>query len=155
MATDLILGESSRSWSRDVSGVDPWPLVWTPSTVRAEIARARNLLDLANREVLQAVSEGKLSGAEKTSWDETYKQGRQFTDKASAWWSGNVAPARQYAAEADRWRALVKERGGKSAAPKDAGRPRPDEGKISATQVVLLGIGGATAIALLVSAVKR
>jgi hypothetical protein len=154
MAIDLILGASPRGWARDVSGDEPF--LWTPSAVRTELDRARNLLDLANREVGQACSEKKLSDAERASWADTYRAGRKLTDSASSLWGSNVAPARQYATEAERWRTLVRQRGGQEFAPKDAGRRTPpEEKKMSTTQVALLGVGGVAALALLVSAVKR
>jgi hypothetical protein len=154
MAIDLILRDSPRGWARDVSGDEPF--LWTPSAVRAELSRARNLLDLANREVGQAYGEKKLSDAEWASWSDTYRAGRRLTDGASSLWGSNVAPARQYAVEAERWRTLVRQRGGQAAAPEDAGRRAPPEDrKMSTVQVALLGVGGAIAAAMLVSAVKR
>jgi hypothetical protein len=154
MARDILLGDSPRGWARDSSGDEPF--LWTPSAVRAELARARNLLDLANREVGQAYGEKKLSDAEWASWSDTYRAGRKLTDGASSLWGSNVAPARQYATEAERWRALVRQRGGQAAAPEDAGRRSPPEDKRgTAAQVALLGVGVVIAAAVLVSAVKR
>jgi hypothetical protein len=154
MARDLLLGESLRHWSRGIVGDEPF--LWTPSAVRAELSRARNLLDLANREVGQAYGEKKLCDAEWASWSDTYRAGRKLTDGASSLWGSNVAPARQYATEAERWRALVRQRGGQAAAPEDAGRRAPPEDKkMSTMQVALLGVGGVIAAAMLMSAVKR
>ena len=153
MARDLILGDVPRSWSR-CDGEDPF--LWTPSAVRAELARVRGQLDLADREVRQAVADKKISPAELASWADTYREGRKFTDSASSLWGSNVSPARQLGVEAERWRTLVRQRGGKSAAPADAGKLAPPEPrKLSATHVALIGIGGVSALALLVSAVKR
>jgi hypothetical protein len=154
VAYDLILGESPRRWSRGDCGDEPF--LWTPSAVRAEVARTRGLLDLADREVRQAAADKKVSAAELATWTDAYKAGRKFTDSASSLWGSNVAPSRQLGLEAERWRALVRQRGGAAAAPADAGKLAPPEPRrLSATHVALLGIGGASALALLISALKR
>lgn len=153
MARDLILGEVPRGWSRDTSGFDR--LVWTPAAVRAELDRVRDLLDLANREVGRAVADKKVSGDEWRSWSDTYKTGHKLVDRASPLWGSNVAAARQYASEAERWRELVRQRGGRSAAPEDAGKLAPPENKWSTREVALAGAGGVVALALLVSVLKR
>jgi len=154
VARDLILGESPRGWARGTCGDDPF--LWTPSAVRSEVARTRGLLDLADREVRQAAADKKVSAAELASWSDTYRAGRKFTDSASSLWGSNVAPARQLGLEAERWRSLVRQRGGAAAAPADAGKLAPPEPRrLSATHVALVGIGGVASLALLVSAVKR
>lgn len=158
MARDLLLGSVARGWSRDSSGSDP--LVWTPSAVRAELSRIRNLLDLANREVSQAVKDGKVTGPEWQSWASSYRTGHRLVDEASPMWGSNVAAARQHGAEAERWRALVRQRGGRSAGPEDSGRLAPTGGpgwlpSWLSSKALLAGAGGLVALAVVVSAVRK
>jgi hypothetical protein len=153
MAIDLILGESPRRWARDASGLDQ--LMLTPSFVRAELSRVRDLLDLTNREVSRAVADGKVSDVEWKSWSDTYRTGHKMVDSASPMWGSNVAASRQYAAEAERWRELVRSRRGKTAGPEDSGKVAPPADKWSKTEVALAGLGGVVAVTLLVSAFKR
>jgi hypothetical protein len=153
MSHDLLLGEVTRGWARDVSGSDQ--LILTPSFVRAELSRVRDLLDLTNREVSQAVADGKVGDAEWKTWSDTYRTGHKMVDTASPMWGSNVAASRQYAAEAERWRALVRSRSGKTAGPEDSGRRAPSADKWSKTEVALAGLGGVVAATLIVSAFKR
>ena len=150
MARDLILGESSRGWARGTCGDDP-VLAWTPSAVRGELNRTRNLLDITNREVSQAAADGKVTPSEWQSWSEAYKTGHKFTTTASSFWGQNVAVARTHSAEASKWRELVRRRGGRQSAPADANQPP----KMNLEKLLLLGIGGAASLALIVKVARK
>jgi len=129
------------------------PFIWTRSAVRGELDRIRNLLDLTNREMTQAVRDGKITGAEWSGWRDTYEAGHKFVDNASINWGSNIAPARQHAEEAIRWRDLLKSRGALLVGPADSGKTK--DTPLSTTQLALIGIGGATAAALLLTAFKK
>jgi hypothetical protein len=151
MAHDLVFGKTKHRWARSTMGDEP--LVWTRSAVRGELDRIRNLLDLTNREMTQAVKDKKVTGEEWQGWRDTYVAGHKFLDEASVNWGSNVAPARQHAAEAERWRDLLKSRGASLVGPVDAGK-RKDE-PLTTTQLALLGVGGVAAAALLITSIRK
>ncbi len=156
MAVDLSLGSTDRRWGRDTIVCGEEPLVWTPSAVRAELDRARDLLDIANREMSKAVADRKVSGDEWKAWSDTYKTSHKLVSSASPMWGSNVAIARHHAAEAEKWRDLVRQRGGQELAPRGAGRPaQQDEKALSKREMAAIGIGGAVALAMLIKAVRK
>jgi hypothetical protein len=102
------------------------PLVWTPTAVKAELARVRGVLDTINQEMSRAVTDGKVTGAEWQSWyDGPYKSGHKITDEGWSMWGSNVVAARQQEQAALKWRDLLKEKGAKTFGPADLGR-KPD-----------------------------
>lgn len=137
------------------------PLVWTPSAVRAEFTRIRNVLDTINKEASQAVTDGKMTGDEWKQWFEVYKAGHHFVDTASVYWGSNVLTARQHEQEAAKWRDLIKSRGAKLTGPNQLVRPpdaplldqltKPGLNKVSAA----IAVGGIMGVGLLVMAIKK
>jgi len=102
------------------------PLVWTPGAVKTELGRIRGVLDTVNKEMSQAVTDGKMSGDEWKSWFEgVYTPAHKLVDEGSSLWGSNVTAARQQEQAALKWRDLVKSRGGKTLGPADLGR-KPD-----------------------------
>ncbi len=137
------------------------PLVWTPSAVKAEFGRVRNVLDTINREASQAVTDGKLSGTEWNQWFATYNAGHKFVDTASVYWGSNVITARQHEQEAAKWRDLIKSRGAKLTGPQELVRPpdkplldqltAPGLNKVSAA----IAVAGVMGVGVLILAIKK
>jgi hypothetical protein len=139
------------------AGADP--LIWTPSSVKAELDRVRSVLDAINAETSQAVTDGKMTGVEWNGWRSVYLAGHKFVDTASTLWGSNVATARGYEQEAGKWRALIKSRGATMTAPADLVNP-PKPGILDSLTgpsniTLALAVGGVIAAALLISAIKR
>jgi hypothetical protein len=131
-----------------VGAGDGDPLVWTPKAIAAEMSRVRGVLDTINKEMSQAVTDGKISGAEWSSWfDGTYTPAHKLVDSGSAWWGSDVTAARNHEQAALKWRDLIKSRGGKTIGPSDLGR-KPDliSDKIKIAGLV---VGGLVIYALL------
>ncbi len=141
MSIDLVLGKSRRSWGRGASpeslGGDP--LVWTPSAVRAELDRVRDLLDVVNVEMSMALADKKITGAEWGRWAATYKTAHRFTRRASSLWGSNAIAARQHEGTALAWRSLLKERGARLAGPGGLGRRNGGVSTLAALTPVLAG----------------
>lgn len=99
------------------------PLVWTPAAVKAELARVRGVLDAINADVSAATGKGKFTPAEWQSWRQLYEGAHHFVDTASSLWGSNAVQARDYEAQAGKWRKLVVERGQPvtGAGPRDPG----------------------------------
>lgn len=127
---------------------DADPLVWTPSAVKAELNRVRGVLDTVNKEMSQAVTDGKLSGDEWKRWfDGVYTPAHKLVDESSSLWGGNVSAARQHEQDALKWRALVISRGARTVGPSDLGRkPAVIPEKV---QIAALLVGGLVLYALL------
>ena len=145
MSVDLVLGKTSRYWGRAstaTSGSDD-PLVWTPSAVRAELDRVRDVVDTINQEMTQARASKKISDAEWRGWFRTYQTTHKLTDRGSALWGSNVLTARRHEQEAVRWRDLLKSRGAELVGPRDMGRPPP--GGISLWAALVPALAGAAA----------
>ena len=137
------------------------PLVWTPTAVKGEFDRIRNVLDTINKEASQAVTDKKITGAEWQQWFAVYQTGHKYVDTASTLWGSNVLTARQHEQEAAKWRDLFKVRGAKMTGPQDLTRA-PDKGmleqlttpglnKVSAA----IAVGGVLAVGLVVLAIKK
>jgi hypothetical protein len=96
------------------------PLVWTPSAVKAELARVRGVLDTIDAEARQAAVDKKVSSDELKLWTEgAYAPGRAFVDNASTLWGSNVMTAREHEQNAAKWRAFFEQRGAVLKAPRD------------------------------------
>jgi len=149
MAHDLIFGKTARNWS---AGYDD-PLVWTPSAVKAEMLRVLGIVDAVNSDASRAVEEGKLSPEEWNQWRQTYLASHEFLTGASGLWGSNVAVARGHEKEANKWRSLIGQRGGKLQGPGNLG-PSKDPPGIDKTTIAL-AIGGVIAAGYFVSAVRR
>jgi hypothetical protein len=87
------------------------PLVWTPSAVRAELDRVRDVVDTINQEMTQARADKKITDEEWRGWFRTYQTAHKITDRGSALWGSNVLAARRHEQEAVKWRDLLKSRG--------------------------------------------
>jgi len=145
MATDLLLGKTRRNWSRSVAsalGSDD-PLVWTPSAVRAELDRVRDVVDTINQEMSRARASKKISDAEWRGWFRTYQTTHKITDRGSALWGSNVLAARRHEQEAVRWRDLLKSRGAEMVGPRDMGRS--PTGSLSLWAALVPALAGAAA----------
>lgn len=117
MAFDIIHGERTPTdWSCGIGDAGD-PLVWTPSTIRSELARVRGVLDTANAEVSAAEKQRRISRDEWKRWRSFYVGAHKFTNEASSLWGASVSHARQLEAEAIRWRELVAKRGGPVVGP--------------------------------------
>jgi hypothetical protein len=125
MAIDLVLGKTKRSWGRGElpGGIGSDPLVWTPSAVRAELSRVRDVIDTINQEMSKALTDKKLSDVEWGSWFRTYQTAHKLVNKGSSLWGSNVAAARRHELEALRWRDLLQSRGAVLIGPKTMGQP--------------------------------
>lgn len=154
LAEESIIPQTSGLGSSD-------PLVWTPSAVKGEFDRIRNVLDTINREMSQAVNDGKMSGAEWEQWFKVYKTGHDFVDTASTYWGSNVATARQHEQEAGKWRDLMKSRGAKLQAPSGLVK-QPEPGLLDQLSQPgvnmgkgIVAIGGVVAVGVLILAIKK
>lgn len=137
------------------------PLVWTPAAVKAEFDRVRTVLDIINKEMSQAVKDGKMTGDEWKDWFNVYNTGHKFVDTASKYWGSNVITARQHEQEAAKWRDLIKARGGKLTGPQELIRPAdkplldqltaPGLNKVSAA----IAVGGIVGLGVLILAIKK
>lgn len=142
-------------------GIDD-PLFWTPSAIRGEFDRIRNVLDMVNNEASQAVTDKKISGDEWKQWKAVYNAGMQYINTASTWWGSNVIAARKHEQAAGQWRDLFKSRGAKQLAPASAVRP-PDKGLMDGLNnplggdkmTLALAVGGVAAVGILVMAIKK
>ena len=154
MAHDLIFGKTSRQFNRDSSMGDD-PLVWTPSAVRAEFGRIRNVLDTVNTEASQAVKDKKLQPAEWDRWFSFYNTAHKYVGKASAYWGSNVVVARSYETEALKWHELIAKRGGSTLGP-EMEKPAGLFGKLGFNfPTLLLATGGALATGYLINSIRR
>jgi hypothetical protein len=158
MAYNLISGKMSpRNFAlgcavRSETGSSDDPLVWTPSAVKAEIARIRGVLDTINLEMSQALKDGKVSNDEWKNWKNQYLSAHKFLDKASSLWGSNVIAARQHEQDALKWRSLITSRGGQIMGPADLGRkPEP----FLSTTTLALAAGGIAATAMLINAIRK
>lgn len=134
MSIDLLLGKSRRCWSRGPSApaasagfFGPDPLVWTPSAVRAELDRVRNVVDTVNMEMSLARASKKISDLEWSSWFRTYQTAHKLTDRGSSLWGSNVKVARRHEQDALKWRETLSTRGSQLVGPRDMGQPPPGE----------------------------
>jgi hypothetical protein len=155
MAHDLILGKTSRSWQRGpisaTSGSDP--LVWTPSAVRAELDRVRDVVDTINQEMSLARSAKKLSDAEWRAWFRTYQTAHKLASRGSSLWGSNVLAARRHEQEALRWRDVIRARGSEMVGPRGMGQPPP--GDVSFWQALMPVLAGGLAAGLVVFQVSK
>jgi hypothetical protein len=152
VAKDLILGTRKTDWSRGATVGSDDPLVWTPSAVRAELARVLDLLDTVNLEAGQALKDEKISDDEWKLWEQKYKLIHNFLTSASGLWGSNAMEARQKEQEILKWHDLIISRGGKPVGPRNPGRNQ--ESPFNTTTLALL-IGGVAASAFLISAIKK
>jgi hypothetical protein len=142
MSIDLLLGKTRRSWCRgaDHGSVGSDPLVWTPSAVRAELDRVRDVVDTINQEMSRAREEKKISDAEWRGWFRTYQTAHKLADKGSSLWGSNVLVARRHEQEAIRWRDIIRSRGASLIGPRDMGQPPPDPGSHPILLPLLAGV---------------
>jgi hypothetical protein len=145
----------------NTSGVSGDPLVWTPSAVKAEFDRIRNVLDTINKEMSQAVTDKKMSGDEWSQWYQVYKTGHDFVDTASTYWGSNVVVARQHEQNAGKWRDIIKGRGAKMTGPSDLVK-QPEQGlldKLTGPGLnnfsAAIAVGGIIGVGVLILAVKK
>lgn len=155
MAHDLIFGKTSRRFSRETSIGDEPVLVWTPSAVRAELSRIRNVLDTVNTEASQAVKDKQLLPAEWERWFSFYNTAHKYVTKASAYWGSNVMAARNYEAQAIKWHELIVKRGGMALGP-DMEKPTGFFGKLGFNfPTAILAAGSAVAAGYLINSIRR
>lgn len=95
------------------------PLVWTPSAVKAELARVRTVLDAVNQDVSAAAGKKAVSTEEWNNWRQLYLAAHNFVDTASTIWGSNAVQARDYEQQAGKWRDLVRSRGGAVMGPEN------------------------------------
>lgn len=151
MSIDLMLGNTKRSWGRGTTPetVGSDPLVWTPSAVRAELDRVRDVVDTINREMSRARAEKKIDDEEWRGWFRTYQTAHKLVDRGSTLWGSNVAAARRHEGEAVRWRDLIRSRGAALVGPPSLGRPPSGGTSIwTALAPVFAGVAAALGIVL-------
>jgi len=154
MAIDLFSGERiERNFARSSSMGDD-PIFWTPAAVKAELGRILTLVDTVNLEVSQAVADNKATHAEWKSWSQFYDTAHKYLTRASSLWGSNVIVARTYEHEANKWRTMLENRGVKAVGPANQGR-EGDSHPFFTPLRLGLAIGGVTAGALLISAIKK
>ena len=131
------------------------PLIWTPSAVKAEFDRIRNVLDTVNKEMSLARTNSNISDDEWQSWFKVYNTGHSFVDTASTYWGSNVDVARQHEANAAKWRATLKTRGATMIGPKNMDKPATTNALGWDKSTAALAVGGVVGLALLVGAAKH
>lgn len=148
MAFDLALGKIQRDWS---CGSDP--LIWTPSSAKGELDSLRNLLDITNSEMSEAVKQKKVNSEEWNLWWQTYQTVHKFTTSASPYWGSNMDTAKKHKDDVLLWRELLQSRGVQGLAPKSVGKQKDEP--LSLTQSILLGSGMIASAAFLISVIKK
>ena len=154
MAKDLFSGEMVAKNFALSSSMGDDPMIWTPSAVKAELGRILTLVDTVNLEVSQAVGDKKATPAEWKSWSQFYETAHKYLTRASSLWGSNVIVARTYEREANKWRKLLEARGVKPVGPEDQGRGGDSEPFFTPLRIGLV-LGGVTASALLINAIKK
>jgi len=154
MAYDLFSGEYvAKSFARASSMGDD-PMIWTPAAVKAELGRILTVVDTINLEMGQAVADKKATMPEWKSWCQFYLTAHKYLTRASSFWGSNVVVARTYEHEANKWRTMLETRGVTPVGPPNQGQDKDPTAFFSPLRVGL-AIGGITAGALLLNAIKK
>ena len=136
--------------------------IFTPSAVRAELARVLAVLDAVNVDMSAAAkaTPKKITQAEWNAWYQLYQSTHKFLTTASGHWGANVDQARKHETEIGKWRALLQQRGQAVTGPRDIIRPPDPPGMFSGGGMPgwlypVMGIAGLLAVSQLIGNVKR